>query len=680
LFTVRTWRHIQLPLCLAALAGVALVAYGNAMTDALVFDDQNFFPYDYSFSKSDVADFFTKDTWEQIGSRSGIYRPILMLSAAADQKLFGNDPSAFHRTNVLLHVIATLLVFGFLRSLLASARSPEGKEATGPFPDWPALLAAALFAAHPVHTDAVNSIFNRSEVLGTMGAVGALWLMWANRVTRPRLAFELGAVIYFAALLCKESAATVPVLYAVLVLTLGREASWRARLKALLPIILLLVPLGVYLVLRVRALGSVTDVEVIESATFVQPTFWERLVVTASSARDSLRMLVWPFPFRATYKDYTATLLPLAVAVHAAAAGFFAFSVVRRRALGFAAGLAFVYVAILPSTRLFTNAEIAVPLAERFAYLPSVGLSIAAAFLLAAVRGREPLAASAVAVLAIVGICLPVCRARNDEWRSNISLFEADYRNSPDDGDTVRLLANAYLGAGRNEEVAALCDKHLEGHRGNATLLINCAVAYDRTKRYRDAELAYIEAGKSTTRSVPHANLAALYLKLGDRVHAEEQFLEAVKEESLPAMQHLRRARMLLALYANDAAKLREAISELEQALALRPRMQRAAADLEFAKRKLGEIEGTGGRGAPSCNQPQRACGQAAPPQNSCRPAQPSQNSCRPAQPSQNSCRPAQPSQNSCGSPQPSQNSCRPAQPSQNSCRPAEPPRCGAKQ
>jgi len=592
-------------LAAVALAALSIAAYLNAAPDAVVFDDQNFFPYDYSYTGQDVVEFFTADTWEQVGGRSGVYRPGLLLTIALDQKIHGNAPAGFHATNIALHVAATLLVLGLLLALLRGAPAlVEGADRRGVL--IAAWLAAAVFGVHPVHTDAVDSIFNRSEILAAIGTVGALWLLWAQRERRPFLAYGLGAVIYLGALLCKESAASMPALLAALIVALRTDLPLRARLKSLAPIAALVVPLGVYLVLRVRALGGIAEVPIVDAEIGGGPLgLADRLALTASSARDALGMLVWPFPLRATYKDYAATNLPLAVLVHVAAAAVFAFALWKRRLAALAAGLAFVYVAVIPSTRLFTDAEISMALAERYVYLPSVGLSIAVAFGLVWLRRvRKSLGPAAVVGVAAL-VCVPVCWDRNRDWRSNVALFEAEYRAAPDDGDAVRLLANAYLGAGRTKEVVDLCDRHLAAHRDNAQLLINCGVAFANVRRYKDAEVAYLEAGKSTVRAVPHSNLAALYAKFGHRKRAEEQYREAIEEEISPAQKHYRTAQLLLTLYADSPARLREAISELEQAIALKPRMGRAKADLDFAKRKLAEVQRRGSGDDPKCGAPQ---------------------------------------------------------------------------
>jgi tetratricopeptide (TPR) repeat protein len=315
----------------------------------------------------------------------------------------------------------------------------------------------------------------------------------------------------------------------------------------------------------------------------------DRLALTATSVRDSLRMLVWPHPLLSTYRDYTATSLPAAVAVHAAAIAVAAVAVWKRRAPGLVASLAFVYLSILPSTRLFTDPEISMAISERYVYLPSAGLAIALAYGADALRRARGSLVPVAAAGAVSLLFLIMCFHRNALWREDELLFAADHRAAPADADPLRLLVHAKIDAGKSDEAVALCDERVAAHGDSPQLLINCAVAYANQQRFGDAERLYKEAGKSTVRSVPHANLAALYVKFGHHESAEQEYLEAIEEEIVPAQKHYRRAQMLLSLYGKDPARLREAIGELETALELRPRLGRARADLEFARRRLAE-------------------------------------------------------------------------------------------
>jgi hypothetical protein len=104
-------------------------------------------------------------TWQGILSsltdtRVGYWTPVLWLSYMVDVELFGQAPSGFHFTNVILHVTNTILVFFLLRRLTRR---------TGL-----SLLAAAFFAAHPLRVESVVWIAERKDVLSAFFFILAL--------------------------------------------------------------------------------------------------------------------------------------------------------------------------------------------------------------------------------------------------------------------------------------------------------------------------------------------------------------------------------------------------------------------------------------------------------------------------------------------------------------------------
>jgi hypothetical protein len=98
-----------------------------------------------------------------------------------------------------LHLLVTLVVYG-LREVARTTTEP------GPASDLYTLLAALVFAVHPVNTEVVNSIFNRSEMLVTLAGVGGLWWWLHFLRSRPARAWSGLALGYLLALFSKESA------------------------------------------------------------------------------------------------------------------------------------------------------------------------------------------------------------------------------------------------------------------------------------------------------------------------------------------------------------------------------------------------------------------------------------------------------------------------------------------
>ncbi len=131
----------------------------------LVFDD-NLFENSGRFSElSNIPRYFTENAWASEGANTNLYRPLLLASVSLDAHLYGDWVASFHLTNIFLHLLVTILVYGFLLQLL---RITYGQSLSASLF---ALLATLVFAVHPVHTEAVNSIFNRSELLVALGVV-----------------------------------------------------------------------------------------------------------------------------------------------------------------------------------------------------------------------------------------------------------------------------------------------------------------------------------------------------------------------------------------------------------------------------------------------------------------------------------------------------------------------------
>ena len=98
------------------------------------------------------------------------WHPLTWLSHMLDVRLFGLNPAGHHFTNLLFHILATLLLFGFLLST------------TGLL--WPSAFVAALFALHPLHVESVAWAAERKDVLCAVFWFATLWA-YAYYVRRP---------------------------------------------------------------------------------------------------------------------------------------------------------------------------------------------------------------------------------------------------------------------------------------------------------------------------------------------------------------------------------------------------------------------------------------------------------------------------------------------------------------
>src|SRR6185503_1383107 len=111
------------------------------------------------------------------------YRPLLLLTFAVDGALFGKDLRGYHLTNIVVHLATTLGLYLVLVTLLGRAAARAAPSAPAVAPRLAAAVAAVVFGIHPIHTEAVDSVFNRSEMLVGLGALAmfAVLLRWERR-------------------------------------------------------------------------------------------------------------------------------------------------------------------------------------------------------------------------------------------------------------------------------------------------------------------------------------------------------------------------------------------------------------------------------------------------------------------------------------------------------------------
>ncbi len=170
---------------------------------------------------------FTRSFWHGIMPVQPYYRPLPILTWSIERSLAGPTPSVFHATNIALHglnaALAALLVLGLARlaepegarlgasSLAVGVSLPGVAVADGRPPAFittplaGALLAGALVAVHPLHSEPVAALYGRPDLLATAGT-----LLFLNFAVRGRWILSLVALA--AALLSKESALLMPLL------------------------------------------------------------------------------------------------------------------------------------------------------------------------------------------------------------------------------------------------------------------------------------------------------------------------------------------------------------------------------------------------------------------------------------------------------------------------------------
>lgn len=168
---------------------LALALYANSFPGAFILDDQLIVVNNSLVQHPDLITIFRADYWHGV-NHSGLFRPLTILSLALNRMLFGPAPLGFHLVNVLLHAAVTLLLW---RGLLVWG-----------VPLFAATTSAVLFAAHPLHTEVINEVVGRSELLAAFFLLAAFNFARSRRASAPLWV----CLCYLLALLAKEHAVT----------------------------------------------------------------------------------------------------------------------------------------------------------------------------------------------------------------------------------------------------------------------------------------------------------------------------------------------------------------------------------------------------------------------------------------------------------------------------------------
>lgn len=528
---------------LVALA--AILPFLNSLPGGFVWDDRTLILQDFKvqhpcyFPRFFLCDYF-EHADEEI--KYGYYRPLISISFLADFVFWGERPFGYHLTNVLLHGLVSVLVFLLLSRLF------RGRGGI-------ALIAALLFAVHPVHAESVAWISGRTDLIATLFTLLSLLALAQSPSRRYALAVSL--LFFLAALFAKESSLVVPLVAAAYLAAF--EPAWsRPRIGKLALLYGLCV--GAYLATRFGIAGVKAG-----SVALLTPA------ETAFSSLAALFLYAGKMSFPASLSAYITN--PLAVslrdpraaagaAVLLALLGALVFSWRRSdRPLAFTLAFALVSLAPLANVvRISGPADMGFPAAERFLYAPSIAL-IAAAVALGAYLPRGSLARLA-ALAALLALSALTVR-RNPVWRSEEELFSDALRSSPaapllwsnlgvclsrsgrhaaavecleraislsGGGTRQRVnLAAALREAGKFEESLSLLDGALLGGKLPAAVRHNRGKTLAAMGKAPEAAAEFAAAVRSRPDRVEIlVDLAEAYKKAGDFIRAEKAYRRAL--------------------------------------------------------------------------------------------------------------------------------------------------------
>lgn len=427
-------------LAIVLLVGTALLAYANSVGGGWVWDDYPLIVQKRAFygDPANIPSALISPDRALPESGTSYYRPLAALNYFADRAVFGVEPAGYHLESVVLHIAITVLFWHLLAGLF---RDPQL-----------ALVAALVFAVHPVNAEAVNFISARNNLLCAVFMLASLDLLQRGRVGAVRIALAHGA--FALALLAKEPAIVLP---AFLVCTWRSDAfrGWRAVTVAGFGVIS-----ASYLVLRFFLLGHITAGQEFGSAGLGLPL---------AALYEDFRLLFFPLELNALYRLRAVPLLSPRAAI----------VILVLLALGFAAwrgprplrwASAWTLLSLAPVANIIPIPS--APVAERYLYIPAMGAALIAACGLRALSRVSRGAGFAVGAL-LLALLLTQTVLRNGVWRDGETLARSMIASDPWNTTPHVLLGIEHRRAGRYDDALEAYGRALELDPDNAWVYAN---------------------------------------------------------------------------------------------------------------------------------------------------------------------------------------------------------------
>ena len=496
---------------------VALAACAAGIRNQLVQDDpilitQNLRIHDLANWREILSSPFWPPPYSQ-----DLYRPLTALLLALEWALGKGAPVVFRLASYACYAAASVAVLSLARRLL-------------PIPI--ALSVALLFAAHPVHVEAVALAVGQNELLVTLCCCVAVG-RYLTRRSSGKGSLSAGdwillAGLYLAASLLKEGGLILPGLLLVAELFLIQGFPGRTRRLAGGYTLLLGVAVLVVLVRAAVFPGHLAGTFTADALTGL--SMGGRALTMLRVVPEWVRLLVFPAHLQADYSPQeimastgfglteAAGLLILVVAVVTV-------WLARRRAPVFSFGLAWTAMALLPVSNVLVPTGIV--LAERTLFLPSVGMLLAAFGLLAAL-GKPLLTAerrtaywSVVALLVLAGVLRSVERQR--VWRDETTLRIRSVADAPRSWSTQLAYGTALFDADQPGPALEAYQRSLELAPANLIWRVRNDLANRYFERGENREaVAELEASVAAAPGVEQTRntLVLGYLTLGEYAKA----------------------------------------------------------------------------------------------------------------------------------------------------------------
>lgn len=483
---------------------LSFLVYLNTLKNDFVWDDTSIIVNNkWIRTPSNFFKFFIlKETIsEDTRTKPYIYRPLVTFSYSLDYSVWRLSSFGYHLSNIIFHTVTVIFLY-ILTDLILNNKKIS-------------LFSSVIFAVHPVHTEAVSWIKGRADILACMFCMLSFIFYILYFIRNERFIYYFLSLLFFIfGLFSKESAVALVGIIIAYDIIFKKKFLFKSY-------ILFIIVLFLYIILRKSVLGSNLPYRWWAGSQYY--TFLTAMKVLV----EYFRLLVFPINLCADYVvEISFNVFDLKVIFSILFLIFLitiSFISIKRFSI-FSFCIFFILISLLPVANIIFPIEVL--LAERFLYMPSVGMCLFLGWLVYRILTRNKTLGYVVFVLIVFPYSILTLN-RNKDWKDEFNLWSKTAKQFPDNFRAHNNLGMEYEKSGNLEKalyhykIASnltpnLSWLHNDKNQTYARVYNNIGNVYFKQKNFNTAIEYYKKAiDLDPLYSSPYFNLGLLYRNKG---------------------------------------------------------------------------------------------------------------------------------------------------------------------
>ena len=546
-------QYLRFSLCLCLILLIVFGAFSSCLKNGFVnWDDDNYIVNNTAISSVSTANL--KNIFSSFFV--GHYQPLTILSYALDYHFYKLNPYHYHLTNLILHLLNSLLVF-YLIYLLSGNIIVS-------------FITAILFGLHPLHVESVAWVSERKDVLYSFFFLLSCitYLYYLTKGNKHKY-YILSLFLFLCSLLSKSIAVTLPLVILLLDYYLKRKPSKTLFLDKIpyfvLSIIFAIIAIfGVYLDNVVRSEPHFNLFSILSVASYAIIFYFGKLFLPIKLS------CLYPyhnFEYNPTYLYSIIAVVLLGILI--------ALSVKYTKKILF--GTLFFLITLLPALQFIPNGEIIV--ADRYTYISSIGIFFIIATLIYWFYSKKLEAFVLLLVILIISTLSIMTYNRCKVWKDGITLWSDALRIYPDSATAYNNRGAVFLGRKQYDKAYSDLNHALNIDPVCFEAYFNLGSLYNFQSNYNEAVRLLNKTLEINPRYLKAYNMLALsYGRMGEHYKVIEVCKKALEIDPRDIDAYIN----LCSAYGN-LGKFQEAIAYGQQAVNIDPMSGAAHSNLAAA-------------------------------------------------------------------------------------------------